>query len=200
MGKSKHIEVPFLAVLMNTVAAGFQTTACVEVGQHDFGVEIMEVGENGRPVKKYLAENGSYLHFDSNNTVQTFGILEGLQTTNGRAKGQCLGTSFLAQVAFVVMGFHGCNPLALWRGLSLFKPAKCFLGCGLNQDGKRVNISGLVSDQGARIDWKPMTITQKYFPEQLKKMQANQLEIMAFEARFTMLIENVCDLCLRIEA
>ena len=78
MGKSKHIEVPFLAVLMNTVAAGFQTTACVEVGQHDFGVEIMEVGENGRPVKKYLAENGSYLHFDSNNTVQTFGILEGL--------------------------------------------------------------------------------------------------------------------------
>jgi hypothetical protein len=196
MEQQKFIELPFAAILVNAMASALQDAVCVDIDQHDFAQLLQKDGKG-----IYQAEDGKQLHFSDANLLQTFGVVEELRTVTGRVETPAHGATFMLRMAFVAMAFHGQGAVNLWRGLSVFKPRKIFFGCGLNSatPPAQVDLSGKISDQGARVELNPMTVTQKYFAEQLAKMQANQLEISAFEARFDMLVENVCDLCLTLK-
>jgi hypothetical protein len=198
MGEQKQIDLPFMAILLKSVATQFQTATCIDIDNHDFGT-LFQVVENGVTKSRYQANDGSQLHLNDANLMQTFGIVHSLKTVQGRVSHPAYGVTFSAKCSFVAMGFSGFDPLMFWRGMSIFRPADTFIGCGLDTSGVQVNLSGMITNSGANIDMNAMAITKKYFPEQLEKIQKNQLNIFAIEASFEMLVENVCNMCLKLE-
>lgn len=196
MGEQKRINIPFAAILLNQVAYEFQQAICMGIDRHDYAIPLIKV-EDGKMLTRYEDEDGHQLHLDDAHTVQTFSVVERMRTTQGRAVHHSLGISFQMDVAFVVIGFKNCDPSTLWKGFDVFKPKKVINATACNTSGQTVNLSGRLPDQGVQIEMHPMVITQKYFPGQLAKMQRQQMSVTALEFRFGMLVENVCDLCLK---
>lgn len=194
MANEDRIAAPFLAHIGKKINSEVESKIGLTISQYDFAVPYFVV-EDGKMIKRYENERGEQLHFSDQNLIQSFLVVENMQGVSGRWKADCYGASFLPDISYVIMGFKGCEPSVLWRSMALFKPDALFATCGLNEAGTEVKLSGKIQGN-VSIEMDAMTITNKYFKEQLAKVQRQQLRVNAMEFRFKLLIENVCDLCL----
>jgi hypothetical protein len=136
---------------------------------------------------------GEALGIDETFRLQAFSVVNSLQIIRGRGFHIDRGVSFEANLSLVLAQVNGIEEPTTWKAVNAFQPTRSYFFT-TTASGTSETISGEIMD-GTKVEFSPIRIATKYFPDQLSKVQARQLDLTALEFLYKMRVENLCTFC-----
>ena len=195
MDNTNRLVTPFITALTDEIVCSVEDAIGFEIARHDRVREVVIFKENRRLVK-YEDEDGRELGLDDTVRAQAFSVVKKLRIIKGRNFHPARGISFEADLALVLAQVNGKDEPVLWQGANAFQAEKVFSYKLEDTTNGNESVSGYIKE-GTTIDFSPVAIATRYFPNQVDKVQQRQLDLTTLEFNYKLIIENVCTFCLR---